>query len=98
MANLLGVISCLFFPLTTIFRDVQVYSNNSHNMDAIDLNLGYGYCSHCETMLIITRLSLFYVGVIKLLSIKSTSPQLSLAQMLFCEEILSTFLFVCFST
>lgn len=72
-----GQLVVFFFPLGTIFRKVQVYTSNIHNVEVIDLNLGLGCCRRCEMILTLTRLSFLYVGVIKLVTTKSTSSQLT---------------------
>lgn len=76
-----------FFPLTTIFRKVQVYTSNINNVEVIDLNLGLGCCSHCEMILTLTRLSLLSVGVTQLVTETSTLSQLTVYLWLRCHSV-----------
>lgn len=56
---------------------MQVCTSSIRNVEVIDLNLGLGCCSHCEMILTLIRLSLLYVDVIKPVTMKSTSSQLT---------------------
>lgn len=61
-----------------------MYTTDIHNVNVIDLNLGLGCC---EMILNLTRLSLLYVGVTKLETMKSTNSQLTAYLWLRCHSV-----------